>query len=52
MVSEDIKEVKNYRNAFNLVFKEFKRRKGTIETLIKSIHKELLKMFVEEMLSQ
>ena len=40
---EDIKEVTNYRDAFNLVSKHLKEQKGITETLIKSIHKELVK---------
>ena len=40
---EDIKEVKNYRDAFNLVSKSLKTEKNITESLIKSIHKELVK---------
>ncbi|MCZ0932741.1 MAG: Fic family protein [Oligoflexia bacterium] len=40
---EDIKEVKNYRDAFNLVSKHLKEQKSITEALIKAIHKELVK---------
>ncbi|MYE07320.1 MAG: Fic family protein, partial [Oligoflexia bacterium] len=40
---EDIKEVKNYRDAFNLVSKYLKEKKSITETLVKNIHKELVK---------
>ena len=40
---EDIKEVKNYRDAFNLVSKYLKEKKNITETLVKNIHKELVK---------
>lgn len=40
---EDIKEVKNYRDAFNLVSRHLKEQKGITENLIKDIHKELVK---------
>ena len=40
---EDIKEVKNYRDAFNLVSKILKTEKNITEPLIKAIHKELVK---------
>ena len=40
---EDIKEVKNYRDAFNLVSKDLKTEKVITEALIKNIHKELVK---------
>ena len=40
---EDVKEVKNYRDAFNLVLKLPKEEQNITETLIKNIHKELVK---------
>lgn len=40
---EDIQEVKNYRDAFNLVSKSLKPEKDITESLIKAIHKELVK---------
>ena len=40
---EDIKEVKNYRDAFNLVSKSLKIETKITESLIKAIHKELVK---------
>ena len=40
---EDVKELKNYRDAFNLVSKRLKRKKSITESLIKDIHKELVK---------
>ena len=40
---EDIKEVKNYRDAFNLVSKHLKEKKSITEALVKNIHKELVK---------
>ncbi len=40
---EDIKEVINYRDAFNLVSDHLKKKKGITETLIKDIHRELVK---------
>ena len=40
---EDIKEVINYRDAFNLVSNHLKSKKGITETLIKDIHRELVK---------
>ena len=40
---EDIKEVKNYRDAFNLLSESLKTKKKLTESLIKNIHKELVK---------
>lgn len=40
---EDIKEVTNYRDAFNLVSSHLKSKKGITETLIRDIHRELVK---------
>ena len=40
---EDIKELKNYRDAFNFVSQSLKTNKALTESLIKQIHKELVK---------
>ncbi len=40
---EDIKEVKNYRDAFNLMVNYLKKESVIKESLIKEIHKELVK---------
>ena len=40
---QDIKEVKNYKDAFNLVSNYLKAKEKITEALIKSIHKELVK---------
>ena len=40
---DDIKEVKNYRDAFNLVSKHLQEKKSITESLVKDIHKELVK---------
>jgi len=40
---EDIKEVKNYKDAFHFVSEHLKEKKGITEALIKKIHKELVK---------
>ena len=40
---EDIKEVKNYRDAFNLMLNYLKKESAVTESLIKEIHKELVK---------
>ena len=41
--TEDVKDVKNYRDAFNLVSKHLKAKKSITEALIKGIHRELVK---------
>lgn len=40
---EDVKELKNYKDAFHLVSKGSKQGKQITESLIKAIHKELVK---------